>query len=135
MVIAVVVIAVIAAAALPLFWQLGINLTGADLRGADLRGADLRGADLHEASGPFATGSFGCHNAVAAGGYISIGCERHTYAEWLKRYEEIGDAHDYSAAEVAMYGRWISMAVAWLEPIEAEIAAAKKTNSTRKPML
>jgi hypothetical protein len=125
----------VSAAALPLFWQLGINLTGADLRGADLRGADLTGADLTGASGPFATGSFGCHNAVAAGGYISIGCERHTYAEWLKRYEEIGDAHDYSAAEVAMYGRWISMAVAWLEPIEAEIAAAKKTNSTRKPML
>ena len=99
-------------------WRPGIDLSGANLSGADLRRADLSGAD-----GSFVTGSFGRHHAVAAGGYISIGCERHSYAEWLKRYEEIGRVHDYSPAEIEVYGQWIRMAVAWLEPIEAALTA------------
>jgi hypothetical protein len=101
----------------------GADLSEADLSGADLSGADLSGADLSGADGPFVTGSFGRHHAVAAGGYISIGCERHSYAEWLKRYEEIGRVHDYSPAEIEVYGQWIRMAVAWLEPIEAALTA------------
>ena len=99
------------------------DLSGADLSGADLRRADLSGADLRGADGSFVTGSFGRHHAVAAGGYISIGCEHHSYAEWLKRYEEIGRVHDYSPAEIEVYGQWIRMAVAWLEPIEAALTA------------
>ena len=101
----------------------GANLSGAKLSGADLSGADLSGADLHRAEGAFTIGFFGRHHAVAAGGYISIGCERHTYAEWLERYEEIGRRQDdYSDEDIADYGAWIKLAVrrqARIEAVEA----------------
>lgn len=95
------------------------DLRGADLREADLSWADLREADLRGAIGQFATGSFGRHRGVAAGGYISIGCERHTYQHWRENYESIGRTHDYTEAEIAMYGSWIHLATSWLEPLEA----------------
>lgn len=121
----------------------GADLTWADLRGANLSGADLRGANLSKANlskaflsevnlfdanlrwanlsdtiGPLTGGSFGRHNAVAAGGYISIGWERHTYEEWLERYEEIGRKHGYTDEEIADYGAWIKLAVARQRRIE-----------------
>ena len=96
------------------------NLRGADLRGADLRGADFRGADLRGAVGKFAVGKFGRHQGVAVGGYISIGCERHTFDHWLKNFEKIGESNDYSEQEIAMYGQWIKMAVEWLAAAATE---------------
>lgn len=108
----------------------GANLTGANLRGATLRktnlrgadllGGDLRGADLCRAIGPFTTGSFGRHTAIAAGDYIVIGCERHTYEYWLEHYEKIGCDNGYSGDEIADYGAWIRMAVARQRRIEGE---------------
>ena len=123
---------------LPVAWEPGINLRGADLseadlseanlreadlRGADLRGANLRGAnlreaDLSEASGGFTTGYFGQHHAVAAGGHISIGCERHTYDEWLTKAKAIGQENCYTADEIADYVEWIKLAVARQRRIE-----------------
>lgn len=94
------------------------NLRGANLRGAKLRGAKMRWANLREADGPFTTGYFGHHHAIAAGGYISIGCKRHTYDEWLEQYEVIGAANRYTADEIASYGAWIKMAVARQRQIE-----------------
>ena len=123
---------------LPVEWEPGINLRGADLseadlseanlreanlRGADLRGADLREADLREAdlrgaSGPFTIGYFGQHHAVAAGGYISIGCERRTYDKWLANAEAIGQKNGYTTDEIADYVEWIKLAVARQRRIE-----------------
>ena len=80
---------------------------------ADLRGADLRGAD-----GAFVTGYYGKHHAIAAGGYISIGCERHTYQEWLDNGEQIGKANEYTDAEIADYMDWIRLAIRALERME-----------------
>ncbi len=89
----------------------GADLSGADLREADLRGANLGGADLGRAKGKnFCLGYFGRHHAIAAGGYISIGCERHTYQEWLDNYQEIGKKYNYSDEEIEIYGQWIEMA-------------------------
>ena len=89
---------------------------------ANLRGASLRGADLRRAVGLFAVGSFGRHQAIAAGGYISIGCERWPYAHWLEHYREIGEESNYSAAEIDRYGAWIKMVVEWLSVAETEQA-------------
>jgi uncharacterized protein YjbI with pentapeptide repeats len=99
------------------------DLRGADLRGANLWGADLREANLREANlwgadGSFALGYFGKHHAIAAGEYISIGCERHTYQEWMDHYTEIGKDYEYTAAEIERYGAWIKLAVAWLNEVE-----------------
>ena len=96
------------------------NLNGADLRQAylreaDLRGADLNGEDLNGAAGDFAIGYFGRHYAIAAGGYISIGCERHTYAEWVANGVEIGEDNGYTDAEIARYMAWIKLSLDWLE--------------------
>jgi hypothetical protein len=88
------------------------NLSGANLSGADLRGANLSGANLSGADGDFTIGYFGQHHAIAAGGYIFIGCEQYTYDEWLEGYEAIGRANDYSDDEIADYGVWIKLAVA-----------------------
>jgi hypothetical protein len=98
----------------------GANLRGANLRGADLRGADLRGADLSQAVGPFAVGAFGRHTAIAAGGYIAIGCERHDYDWWLANYEACGQRNGYTPEEIADYGAWIALAVARQRRIEQQ---------------
>ena len=94
------------------------DLSGANLRGANLRRADLSGADLRWADGPFTLGAFGRHGGIAVGGYITIGCERHTYDEWLERYEEIGKRHNYTTDEIADYGAWIHLAVTRQRRIE-----------------
>ena len=118
----------IAAGRLPEIWTFLINLSlanlseanlsGADLSGADLRGANLRLANLSGADGDFTIGYFGQHHAIAAGGYIFIGCEQYTYDEWLEGYEAIGRANDYSDDEIADYGVWIKLAVARQRRIE-----------------
>ncbi len=94
------------------------DLSHADLRWADLSHADLSHADLRGADGPFTLGAFGRHGGIAVGGYITIGCERHTYDEWLERYEEIGKKHNYTNDEIADYGAWIQLAVARQQRIE-----------------
>ena len=110
----------------------GANLSEANLRDADLSEADLRGANLSGARGPFTTGYFGGHDAVAAGGYVSIGCERHTYGEWLANYKAVGAANGYSADMIADYGAWIAMAVARQRRIEKPDTAAAPTAADDK---
>ena len=106
-----------------------VNLSRADLSGADLSGADLSGPDLSGAImwailtgsyGSFTTGSFGRQTAIAAGGYISINSERHTYEYWLEHYEEILRSSGYNGDEIADYGAWIQLAVARQRRIESE---------------
>ena len=92
----------------------------ADLSEADLSEADLSGADLSWAQGAFVTGYYGKHHAVAAGGYISIGCERHTYQEWLDNGPQIGKDNGYTDAEIADYMDWIKLAIRALERMERE---------------
>jgi len=102
----------------------GANLAGADLREANLAGANLAGVNLTEAEGPFTHGYFGRHHAVAAGGYISIGCERHAYEWWLNNHQKCGSRHWYTADEIADYGAWIELAVARQRRIETTPPAA-----------
>ena len=97
----------------------GADLSRADLSGADLSEADLSGANLSGATGNFTVGYFGRQHAVAAGGFISIGCEHHTYDVWLAEYEAIGRQRGYSDDEIADYGVWIKLAVARQQRIEA----------------
>lgn len=99
----------------------GANLYGANLRNADLSGANLCGTNLAMAVGDqFVIFQAGKHQAIFAGGYGHIGCERHAYAEWLERYEQIGAVNEYTAAEIERYGAFIRLAVAYLETIEKE---------------
>ena len=94
------------------------NLRWANLGGADLGGADLRRADLRGAIGNFVVGHLGKHDAVAAGGYINIGCERHAYDVWLEKGEQIGMDNDYTSAEIADYMDWIKLAIRALKRME-----------------
>lgn len=80
--------------------------------------ANLRGADLSGADGNFCTGSFRLHHGIAAGGYICIGCERHTYQEWLDNIETIGADNGYTPTEVAHYRAWCELAVKVLTETE-----------------
>jgi len=107
----------------------GANLRGADLseanlRGADLSGANLRGADLSWAIGPFTVFVAGRHTAIFAGGYGSVGCERHSYQKWLDNYETIGRENGYTDEEIGEYSALIQVAVARQRRIEAEAVAS-----------
>ena len=96
------------------------DLRGAYLREADLRDADLSGANLSGADGNFVAGYYGKHHATAAGGYICIGCERHTYQEWIYNGEQIGKDNEYTDDEIADYMDWIKLAIRALERMESE---------------
>jgi hypothetical protein len=85
----------------------GSVLFNADLTGAILTGINLKLADLTGARGDFAVGCFGRDYAIAAGGYISIGCERHTYQEWLDNGVDIGRTHGYPVDVISRYMNWI----------------------------
>ena len=98
----------------------GANLSGSNLRWANLSGANLRWANLSGADGAFVTGYYGKHHAVAACGYISIGCERHTYQEWLDNGVKIGKDNGYTDAEITDYMDWIRLAIRALERMERE---------------
>ena len=104
----------------------GAYLRGADLSGANLRGAYLSGADLSGASGTFSSFYGGRHNGIAVGGYISIGCERHTYQEWLDHGVEIGKQNEYTDAEIKHYMDWIVSAIEWLS-VEEESLQREET--------
>ena len=62
----------------------GANLRAANLRGADLRGADLRGADLRgEKLKSIPVFIYGLKWFVTVTNeFLTIGCQRHTHAEW-----------------------------------------------------
>lgn len=94
------------------------NLRGANLSEANLSEADLRGADLSGATGNFVTFSVGRHEAVFAGGYGCIGCERHEYQVWLDNGHEIGENNNYSGEEITRYMAMIKIAVEWLRSVE-----------------
>lgn len=51
---------------------------------------------------------------------INIGCERHSYDEWLADYEEIGRRNGYDDDEITDYGVWIKLAVARQRRVEAQ---------------
>lgn len=90
------------------------EMEGANLKRAKLRGVEFGAQDLAGAAGPIATGYLGRHPAVAAGGYIVIGCERHKFETWLDHGEEIGKENGYSDAEIERYMTWIKIVVKWL---------------------
>lgn len=95
-------------------------LARADLSGANLRDVDLSSAhQLAEAEGSqFVVFKIGMDLAMFAGGYGRIGCERHSYDEWLERGEEIGVSNGYSDADIQRYMRWIRDAVEYLREQE-----------------
>ena len=82
----------------------GADLRGANLSDANLRGADLRGADLSDAVQRIIVIHGSRHIIVAIDGDVRIGCERHTIAEWLERFEAIGQSQDYAPEQIAEYG-------------------------------
>ena len=82
------------------------NLHGADLRKANLCGADLRKANLCGANLPDNNvclhGSR--HEIIAIDNDVQIGCHRKPLAEWLEEYKAIGQAENYTPAEIVEYG-------------------------------
>jgi len=104
----------------------GANLSEANLSGANLRGAYLSGADLSETKlyvgicdGVLGLDiriySLGKHRVVAYRRTpeteieVQIGCERHPLAHWLTAFARIGKDNNYTEAEIARYGRYLSL--------------------------
>ena len=87
------------------------NLSGADLYGADLSGADLSGADLSRAvmDTPVYQFYLGKYNAVATKDYLRVGCEVHSWDEWLTNYSEYGVSASFSDKEIQDHSRVIKL--------------------------
>jgi hypothetical protein len=90
----------------------GANLRGADLSGADLRGADLSGADLSGAnlSGAKNLGKYPIqllghkhYMQTTPDGKLQIGCHIHSFKEWERHANEIGEAEEYSPLDIEIY--------------------------------
>ena len=93
------------------------NLCGANLRGANLFGANLREANLCEAD-LFGADLRGAKNLerfpisvllnrhglfTTMDGRLQIGCHVHTFKEWLRHADKIGEAENYSPMEIELY--------------------------------
>ena len=63
-----------------------------------------------ETSPLYIQGSAHCATNVKHG-YIAIGCEVHTYAEWLKNYKAIGAEAGYSKEQIKEYKAIIDLFV------------------------
>lgn len=97
----------------------GANLWGAYLRGANLRGAYLRGAHLlganlenTEVIAFFLGRRFGFAHfgpQYEDGSYVQIGCEGHSLPHWLKHFQEIGKAADYTEKDIQFYGDFLNL--------------------------
>lgn len=91
-------------------------LMAADLTGADMELADFKDANLVDALGPFATGSFGHHRAIAfKNGMISVGCTTKTLDGWREDGLDLARVQGYSALEFEAYLKWAEMAIEFLE--------------------
>ena len=89
------------------------DLSGANLSYANLSDADLSYANLSDANGKISVFSGGKHQGVAHCTHISVGCERHTHAEWRKNYKAIGERNNYTSEEIERYRVWI-FSLDWL---------------------
>ena len=68
----------------------GANLDGADLRGANLDGADLDGANLYGEilkRTPLTVTGLRWF-VLITGGFLRIGCQRHSHADWANFSDE-----------------------------------------------
>ena len=117
----------------------GASLRGADLSGADLSGADLSGADIRGASfrGAYLRGvkAYGYkfnrapimmsterYQVEIWEGFMKIGCEKRTIAEWSKITEDdVEEMEDENAAKL-----WKS----WKKPL---LAIAKADGRMKLP--
>ena len=85
----------------------GANLGGANLEGANLGGANLEGANLEGAEGldkfPIQIGSHKHWLITTPEGKLQIGCHVHTFDEWKRHADKIGEAEEYSELDIEIY--------------------------------
>ena len=83
------------------------NLRSANLSSADLSSANLSSANLRSAKGleRFPISIMGHKHPLwtTQSGKLCIGCHVHTFSEWERHVEKIGEAEDYSAIDVEIY--------------------------------
>ena len=111
----------------------GANLRGANLRGANLRGANLRGADLYGADlegeklaiAPVLIGGLSW-NVCISEGYMRIGCQRYTHAEW-KEFDDATIA-DMSGDALAFWNQHKAWILAACDSHREQSLAYRKDN-------
>ena len=89
----------------------GAYLSGANLSRANLSVADLSGADLRIAvmDTPVYQFYLGKYNAVATKDYLRVGCEVHSWDEWLTNYNQYGVSAGFSDKEIQDHSRVIKL--------------------------
>jgi hypothetical protein len=83
------------------------SLVGASLVGASLVGASLVGASLVGATGlekfPIQIGGHKHWLCTTNDGKLKIGCEVHTFDEWIQIADELGGKNHYSPLDIEIY--------------------------------
>ena len=108
----------------------GANLSGADLSGANLSGANLSWANLSWANvdgeeitlTPISMSGLEW-GMLITDGYLRIGCQRHTHAEWA----EFSDAEieDMSDKALSFWAQWKSPLLAMCEAHASKVVRAE----------
>ena len=80
--------------------------TRANLSRADLSRADLSRAVMDTPVYQFYLGKY---NAVATKDYLRVGCEVHSWDEWLTNYSEYGVSASFSDKEIQDHSRVIKL--------------------------
>ena len=87
------------------------NLRSANLSGADLRSANLGGADLPETF-KIARIDFGGWSVCVTRKETTVGCQRHTNAEWLKfNTKDVEDFAEGASEWWKLYGPVVKAAI------------------------
>ena len=110
----------------------GADLGGADLYGADLYGVNLYGVNLYGAKingekvliTPITIGGLYWW-VLITDGYMRIGCQRHSHAEWAQFVDEAISDMDGHALE--FWRQWKSLLLAMCEQHHAAAVAKKET--------
>ena len=94
----------------------GADLSDANLSGTDLSSADLGGANLHGANLPetfkIARIDFGGWSVCVTREETTIGCQRHTNAEWLKfTTKDVEDFAEGASEWWELYGPVVKAAI------------------------
>ena len=93
----------------------GANLSNADLHGADLSGAYLRSADLPKTF-KIARIDFGGWSVCVMRKETTVGCQRHTNAEWLKfTTKDVEDFAEGASEWWELYGPVVKAAIKAIE--------------------
>ena len=94
----------------------GGEVWGGEVRGGEVRGGVVCGGEVW--GGVFEKSTFQVQGSghflnISHPNHIQIGCHNHTFEYWKENFRRIGKLEGYSKEQIAEYGKYIEMAIAF----------------------